>query len=156
MSGTHDKQFKNLQESLEESHSSLKLLHSQIENFKDSTMDSFEDSQLGSLEEETKMATSLEAFVVQLPRILRQLDSTVAKVSDIQIELAKLSNQQMHLQQSLDASHNNNAEDYKVLEMEVTKNRIRIEKVESFVWKFSGGLTVAVFALQLYLNHFKG
>lgn len=119
-------------------------------------MYSFEDSHPGSLEEETNMATSLEAFVVQLPRILRQLDSTVSKVSDIQIELAKLSNQQMHLQQSLDASHNNNAEDYKVLEMEVTKNRIRIEKVESFVWKFSGGLTVAVFALQLYLNHFKG
>lgn len=104
----------------------------------------FEESDQMGMEYELSNALS-----AQLIRLMKQLDTTVAKLTTVQVDLAELAVKYEHtmgvIEGHTEAVQKDTAARFSSVEA-------RIAKLESFVWRLLGGTTALLILVEWFLK----
>ena len=111
-------------------------------------MNDFQDSEF----EGTEMAQ--DSIGLQLVEVVRRLDKIAQTLNDVQINLSNLAVRHYNVVSNMEKEQQQVKESLQKINKEIDSIYERLEKVEQFMWKFSGALAAALFVSQLVIKYF--
>lgn len=95
-----------------------------------------------------------DSIGMQLINVIRRLDKIANTLSEVQINLSNLAVRHDNVVNNVENDRRQVKETMQKLDAEVDSLYARLEKVEQFMWKFSGAMAAALFVSQLVIKYF--
>lgn len=119
------------------------------------------DSTFGDFAETDQMPLqynlpSGEPLSAQIIRLMKQLDLTVNKLGNVQVDLARLAVKYEHTMAAMETHAKLMQEDKALVASKFVQLESRVSKLESFVWKFLGGATAALLLIEWFFRFYRG
>ena len=111
-------------------------------------MNDFSDSGYGELH------MAQDSIGMQLMNVIRRLDKIANTLNEVQINLSNLAVRHDNVVNNVENDRRQVKETMQKLDAEVDSLYARLEKVEQFMWKFSGAMAAALFVSQLVIKYF--
>ena len=96
-----------------------------------------------------------DSIGMHLINVIRRLDKIANTLSEVQINLSNLAVRHDNVVNNVENDRRQVKETMQKLDAEVDSLYARLEKVEQFMWKFSGAMAAALFVSQLAIKYFK-
>lgn len=111
-------------------------------------MNNFADSDFG----EHEMPN--ESIGLQLIGVTRRLDKIAQTLNEVQINLSNLALRHEMVVTAVEKDQQQVKDSLKKIDDEIDSLYKRVEKIEQFMWKFSGAMTAALVVSQVLIKYF--